>query len=276
MGSVVNYDERCYNCGEYSMFHDFCYRTGELYESCSACGYTYSFYYPNETERRKLFDQYRIPLNRIYIRIRQYNSAEIVQRTPLPSAITQQDLEQLGWQGHEKQLQILQKYGIPTDNIPSDSTVELVYHLKRKKDVFERMNYIGNSFEITKDRNPQTILFRRCKAVRREQKSYGAMYIAFPGKREPYFRAFHKKPNLDKVLRKWDRIAGEHYDTGHSYLSVIENGKATYSKGHYPDDGIQDDDIENKDLALSDADILEPLEFEEIKEESEEKVYKLE
>ena len=231
MGSVINYDDHCYNCGKDSLFRDCYYRSGECLEHCTACGYSYSFFFCRDLEKGKRHKCYRIPFSRVYIRICHYPSWDIIQQTRLPAAITQEELDCPRWGEHEERLKILKKFSIPTDDIPQHFVMELVYHLKRKKDVFVRMNFVGNFFEITTDKNPRFIRFYQRKTVEKEQKSYGIMYIVFPGKKKPYARVFSRKPNLEKVMQKWDRIAGEHYNAERSYLLIVEDGKAVYYKG---------------------------------------------
>lgn len=259
MGSITNYDDICKCCGLDAMFNNYYYRTGEYDESCSVCGYYSSSYMQRKPNGGLVQDKIRVPMNNVRLRISYSNPKVSVLEHKLPEEITDEELQLIAWGRKIEQFLVLQKYGlVDVDNADSMSCY-LGYYSKKNKNIFQHMAYIGNQIELEKSKHAQALVFYKAKFVETHRLSYGAIYVQFFGKRKVFFKCFRSKQNIAKWLKKWNRLTDTGYDDKHSYLMVIEDGKAKYLKGkfHYMYD--TECDGENKGIANDSSAVFEEI-----------------
>lgn len=268
MGSIVNYDEKCRCCGLDAMFRDCYYDTGEYFESCSVCGYFSRFFMKN-TGAGLVRDKFVVPLSKVRIQIKDFEAWNEVAMLKLPQGITFKELNILAWGNAEKWLPVLRKYGLSEWVDPQKHWICIGYYTKGKKRKFRRMDLVGNDFKLAKTRNPKSLIFYQVQFDDIYRPSFGAMCVKYAGKRKTYTKCFRSKPNIDKLLKKWNKLTETPYDEENSYLMVVEDGKAKYLKGRYRYmyDEEGESKIEQEDRGEEDCGsgtVFDSCEFEEL------------
>lgn len=232
MGSVTNWNERCYRCRNETRFHHSEYKSGEGYDDCSVCGASVMAYMRRDLNGKIDYKRMRIALSNIKVRFIHLYTKKTIAEFRLPKTISIVHPERINFFTAQEWVDFMKQFGVEIQADLEHAFVCLYFRTKGKMKRWERFNYVGNWLEDVSGRETRHVYLCRAKWDVRRNKGYGVMCISYKGNREPYYRKFKSVPNIPHILRKWKRMTGTTHDPEHSYLTVIDGDKLVFLKGN--------------------------------------------